>query len=92
MKSTHKSFFTVVLLLPVLFFVMLVDNGCGEKLGDEPTKYQSQEGLAKLSGMTAPQNTPGDNPDFKSLKAIPPQTPTAKDIDSIIRPALVKIF
>jgi len=92
MKSAHQSFFTIVILLPVLFFVMLVDSGCGEKTGDEPTKYQSQEGLAKLSGMAAPQNTPGDNPDFKSLKAIPPQTPTAKDIDSIIRPALAKTF
>lgn len=92
MKFPHKHFFSAAILLPGLFFLLSVKTGLAEKIGDEPTKYQSQEGLAKLSGMAAPQNTLGDNPDFKSLKAVPPQSPTAKDIDSIIRPALVKIF
>jgi len=85
MKSAHQSFFTIVILLPVLFFVMLVDSGCGEKIGDEPTKYQSQEGLERLS-------MPQDNPEFSSAKDVIPKTPVSKDIDSIIRPALAKTF
>jgi len=73
----------------VLFFVF-IGSGCGQNQGGEPTKYQSQAGLEKLT-MQGGQASP-DNPRFFSARNFTSGTSVAKDIDSIIRPVLVKTF
>ncbi|MBM3251693.1 MAG: hypothetical protein FJZ11_02780, partial [Candidatus Omnitrophica bacterium] len=86
-----------------LFFIFLavcivatICIGCGKKEGDEPTKYRSQAGLEQLTKQ-AQQSGAGaggaaSNPRFSSAKSITPANNTAKDIDGIIRPVLVKFF
>jgi hypothetical protein len=88
--------FTVVGL-----FVMTIISGsaCGQRAeGDEPTKYQSQAGLEKLTQQAAQRSKQASaqsgpvNSRFSSAKNITAASPTSKDIDSIIRPVLVKQF
>jgi hypothetical protein len=74
-----------------VFFFALVGTGCGQNSGDEPTKYQSQAGLEKLTAQAQNKAT-ADNPKFSSVNNIVPGTTTSKDIDSIIRPVLAKTF
>ena len=81
-----------------LLFVV-TGSACGQrKEGDEPTKYQSQAGLEKLTQQAAQnpkQNSSKSGPlnsKFSSAKNITATSPNGKDIDSIIRPVLVKQF
>jgi hypothetical protein len=92
---------TLHFFAPICFFVAFVIAGsaCAQrKEGDEPTKYQSQAGLEKLTQQAAQQSKPASaqsgpvNSRFSSAKNITTTSPTAKDIDSIIRPVLVKQF
>jgi hypothetical protein len=90
-------------------FAMFIISGsaCGQrKEGDEPTKYQSQAGLEKLTQQAAqgfPASRPGQakqtttksgpvNSKFSSAKNITATSPNGKDIDSIIRPVLARQF
>lgn len=103
MNSAPKILLTVSVLLPVLFFSVVNSGSCAQMVGDEPTKYMSQEGLEKLSrqaGQKTKDNAASrtgsgnvsDNPGFLVAKDIIPNNPAAKDIDSILRPVLVKLF
>jgi hypothetical protein len=74
-------------------------SACGQrKEGDEPTKYQSQAGLEKLTQQAAQQSKQTTtksgplNSKFSSAKNITATSPNGKDIDSIISPVLVKQF
>jgi len=85
-----RRYLAVVLIASTLFFAIFVSNGCSKNTGDEPTKYQSQAGLEKLT-MQGGQASP-DNPQFFSARNFTSETAVSKDIDSIIRPVLVKAF
>jgi len=81
----------------ILFFAVFTGSGCGGRPEDEPTKYTSQAGLEKLSREAAKKPGAGigsvsDNPGFFLAKNTTSGTPTSKDIDSIIRPVLVRVF
>lgn len=83
-------------------FAIAILGGCGKgeaRLGDEPTKYQSQVGLEKLTREAAQRASTAtsagsisDNPKFMLAINTTPASAAAKDIDSIIRPVLVKFF
>lgn len=89
MGIAYKRPLPAVLLMSALFFVIFISNGCGKNAGDEPTKYQSQAGLENL---TMQAQTAQDNPGFALARNITPANATAKDIDLIMRPVLVKAF
>lgn len=84
-------------ILSFFFLAAVMFSGCGKKEGDEPTKYASQDGLEQLTkqaqktGATAAAGAIS-NPRFSSAKSVTPTNATAKDIDGIIRPVLVKFF
>jgi hypothetical protein len=84
-----RRYLAAVLIASALFFAIIISNGCGKDAGDEPTRYQSQAGLEKL---TVQARTAQNNPGFSLARNIIPANATAKDIDSIIRPVLVKMF
>lgn len=69
-RGLNRSFMAA-LLSSVLFFIVFIGTGCGEKVGDEPTKYQSQAGLEKL---TMQAQTTQNNPGFSLARNILPQT------------------
>lgn len=81
----------VVSYLTAAFLFVFLGTGCGQKPGDEPTKYRSQEGLEKLTA-SAQAGASAANPGFSLARNITPGTPTSKDIDSIIRPVLARTF
>ena len=78
-----------------LFLICLILSsvltGCGKKEGDEPTKYRSQEGLERLPRDQG-QVLKKDNAAFLGSKDAGAKTPAAKDLDSVIRPVLKKVF
>lgn len=86
-----KRSLTVLSLASAALLFVFTGTGCGQKPGDEPTKYRSQEGLEKLT-MQAQAAATADNPKFRAQRNITPENASAKDIDSIIRPVLVRIF
>jgi hypothetical protein len=79
------------LFFAALFFAF-AGTGCGQKAGDEPTKYASQEGLEKLTMQAQSAQAAQKNAKFSSAKNITPANTTAKDLDSVIRPVLVRTF
>ena len=85
-----RKYLTATLIASTLFFVIFISNGCGKNTGDEPTKYQSQAGLEKLT--TQQEQFSPDNPKFFSARDYISGTAISKDIDSIIRPVLIKTF
>jgi len=85
-----RRYMAVIFIASALIFAIFIGNGCGRNKGDEPTKYRSQAGLEKLTAQAA-QTSP-DNPKFFTARSITPANATAKDIDSLIRPVLVKMF
>jgi len=87
--------FTVVYLSILMF---AGGYACGQREKDEPSKHQSQSGLEQLTRQAA-QKTTGNSrvsdpvgSRFSSAKNITATTATARDIDSLIRPVLVKQF
>jgi len=90
MRIAHNRLFMISFLISVVCFFAFIGSGCGQNSGDEPSKYQSQAGLEKLT-MQGGQVSP-DNPKFFSARNFISGTPVAKDIDSIIRPVLTKAF
>jgi len=89
MVQAHKgSFIAAPLLFAALFFIF-IGSGCGKREGDEPTKYRSQAGLEKL---TMQAQITQNNPKFSFARNVTPANPSGKDIDSIIRPVLVRTF
>ena len=94
MVKGEQPLSAVMILCFCLLFVV-VGSACGQKKeGDEPTKYQSQAGLEKLSREAAQKSGQSGsiNPQFSSAKTINPTSSTARDIDNIIRPVLLKQF
>ncbi|MDD2866709.1 MAG: hypothetical protein PHO59_05230 [Candidatus Omnitrophica bacterium] len=75
-------------------------GGCGKREGDEPTKYTSQEGLARLTKQA--QETSGRrsqatggtsvNPAFLVSSGLSAKDPTAQDLDRVVRPVLKSVF
>lgn len=90
MKTAYERFSAVAFLSTLLRCFAVTNAGCGGKAGDEPTKYQSQAGLEKLT-MQAAAAAP-DNPKFLSAKNNISGSRNAKDSDSIIRPVLARSF
>jgi hypothetical protein len=101
MSDGRQSLSVFAFVCLCLLFVV-TGSACGKKEaqeGDEPTKYQSQAGLEQLSRQAAQESkeaTPkfgAINSRFSSAKDITASSsPTAKDIDTRIRPVLVKLF
>ncbi len=82
-------FFTLVTCL----IMIAAGPACGKKEGDEPTKYASQEGLARLTTQAQSQSSSKNisvNPAFLAAADKRPATTEAKDLDRIIRPILIK--
>jgi len=78
----------------------ILSGGCGKREGDEPTKYASQEGLAKLSRQAeqasgrrgAEKGGTSVNPSFSVSSGSSAKDPTAQDLDRVIRPVLKSVF
>lgn len=85
-----RRYLAAALIASALFFAIFISNGCGKNTEYEPTKYQSQAGLEKLTAQQG-QSSP-DNPKFFSIRNFTSGTAVSKDIDSIIRPVLIKAF
>jgi hypothetical protein len=69
--------------------------GCGKKAGDEPTKYRSQEGLAKMTQQQSDMmkmSSVAKNPRFLVASSLAPASSEVKDLDAAIRPVLKNIF
>lgn len=82
-------FFTLVTCL----IMIAAGPACGKKEGDEPTKYASQEGLARLTAQAqnqASKTNASANPAFLIAPDKRPVAAEAKDLDKIIRPVLTK--
>lgn len=86
----NKSIISVMALCVAFFMV----SGCGKKEGYEPTKYNSQAGLEKLTAQaqTQAQALKRDNPAFYTARNISLASADAQDIDAAVRPVLKKYF
>lgn len=87
----------LIIIFCAAFLVAAITTGCGNKEGNEPTKYKSQAGLEKLTREAANKQNKGiqgseQNPVFKSSKDIEGRAAEVKDLDSVIRPVLKKLF
>jgi hypothetical protein len=92
-------FIITAVCLATVFF-----SSCGKKENDEPTKKADQSELARMSRQqdqmpkeTTKQNKPvigsiSDNPAFYNSGGISAKAPEVKDLDSVIRPILKKLF
>jgi hypothetical protein len=88
---------------PIFVFIAIITygillGGCGQKeLGDEPTKYASQDGLEQLTkqaaqGANTATQSGASNPKFKSSSDKQPTSEAVKNLDAAIRPVLVQQF
>lgn len=86
-----KKFIFAVLAFGI---ATIICSGCGKKAGDEPTKYRSQEGLAKITQQQSAMLKKGsaNNPRFLSAANLAPVSEEVKDLDAAIRPVLKNIF
>jgi hypothetical protein len=85
----------VSLILCVLVLAIFSLSACGRKEGDEPTKYRSQEGLAKMTQQQSDMmkmSSVANNPRFLSTGNIAPVSQEVRDLDAAIRPVLKNIF
>jgi hypothetical protein len=87
----------VALALCVSGLMIISLSGCGKKETDEPTRYKSQAGLEKLTKQAAQQQarpTGGSstNVKFYASKDSGARAPEVKDLDSMVRPVLRKLF
>jgi hypothetical protein len=94
----YKRFLMVLLSLSAIFCFVSVNSGCGNKEGDEPTKYRSQAGLEKLQKRQeqmlkkVAKQQAGDNRAFNSSKDIQGNAAEVRDLDAVIRPVLKRLF
>ncbi|MCX5701365.1 MAG: hypothetical protein NTW64_00050 [Candidatus Omnitrophica bacterium] len=75
--------------------IATICSGCGKKEGDEPTKYRSQEGLAKMTQQQSDMmkmSSVAKNPRFLVTSSLAPVSSEVKDLDAAIRPVLKNIF
>ena len=83
-------------ILVTLGVISLILSGCGQKEGDEPTKYADQSELARISGQqeqaSAKQQANQNNSAFAAASGLTLTDETSKDIDGIIAPVLKKVF
>jgi len=90
----------MIVFLSACVVIGVLNGGCGKREGDEPTKYASQEGLAKLTEQAQQATGRRDpaaggasvNPAFLVSRGLSAKDPTAQDLDRIIRPVLKSIF
>ena len=83
------------LILGILLFAAVSLSACGKKEGDEPTKYQSQAGLEKLTRDAQKQADTGivaGNTAFNSSRGVEGKAAEVRDLDAVIRPVLKKLF
>jgi len=96
MRKSYKKLFIAAPLLLALFCVTVISGGCGQKEGNEPTKYRSQAGLEKLTreavNKPVKQSIARDNPKFFVFTDNSGKAPEVSDLDSQIRPVLKKLF
>lgn len=89
----EKKFIFAVL---AFFIAAAIYSGCAKKDDfNEPTKYQSQEGLAKMTQQQseAMKKSPAvDNPRFLRAVDLSPASQEVKDLNAGIRPVLNNIF
>jgi len=88
----NKRFIFAVAAFGIITTVCL---GCGKKAGDEPTKYRSQEGLAKMTQQQSDMmkmSSVAKNPRFLVASSLAPASSEVKDLDAAIRPVLKNIF
>ena len=96
--SRGRQFLSVTTAVCLSVFMFAGGCACAQREGDEPSKYQSQSGLEQLTRQAAQKTTGSSqesgpvNSRFSSTKSITAPITTAKDIDSIVRPVLVKQF
>ena len=92
-KNMHRSRYVFL----AMFIALIVGSGCQKKEGDEPTKYQSQAGLERLTEQAAKQqggnsgSDPG-NPAFDNSIEVEGKAPEVRDLDRIIVPVLKSLF
>ncbi len=86
----------MIIVVSVCVAAGAVIGGCGKREGDEPTKYASQEGLAKLTQQAqekagrSGQDASGGA--FLASRGLSPKDPTAQDLDRVISPVLKSVF
>jgi hypothetical protein len=77
--------------------VLIMGSGCEKQEGDEPTKYQSQEGLERLTEQAAKQQaenlkSASENHVFDRAKEVEGWAAEVRDLDGVIRPVLKELF
>jgi len=97
-KRVYGRFLMALLSLSAIFCFVSVNSGCGNKEGDEPTKYRSQAGLEKLQKRQeqmlkkVAKQQAGDNRAFNSSRDIQGNAAEVRDLDAVIRPVLKRLF
>lgn len=75
-----------------VFITMTACPGCGKTERDEPTKYVSQERLARMQQQQIPIRHVSNNPAFFVSRDTGARAPEVKDLDGAMRPVLKKLF
>ncbi len=85
----------LIFSITVICIIAMTLSGCGKKDNFEPTRYQSQEGLARMtqeqSDKMAKKVTP-TSPRFLAAANIALVSEEVKDLDAVIKPVLKKLF
>ena len=91
-NTLKKRLFQFSFIIPIVLSL----TSCGNKEGDEPTKYMSQTGLEKLTyeavDKASKQSEGKKNSNFFVSKEISGKSAEVRDLDSRIRPVLKKLF
>lgn len=85
-----------ITIVSVFCITTIFISGCGKKESVEPTRYQSQAGLEKLTREAAKKQTGAGivsvNPAFNFSRDTGGKAAEVRDLDSVIRPVLKKVF
>jgi len=89
----HRSWYVFL----AMCIALIMGSGCEKKEGDEPTKYQSQAGLERLTEQAAQQQQESsgsgpENPAFNNSIEVEGVVAEVRDLDSVIKPVLKKLF
>ena len=83
-----KRLFQFCFIIPIVLSLTC----CGNKEGDEPTKYNSQAGLENLTNEAIKKDVSRKNSTFFISEEISGKAAEVKDLDSLVRPTLKKLF